>query len=104
MLNITTKQNQKTVEVDGFSYKVRRPGAGESLTLQKSGRDLTKLSKLAEPTEAQETKMESMTIELLEICLGLFTGTDEKAQKYIQTLDVEVLLDVINQVFDEQEA
>lgn len=104
MLNITTKQNVKTVEIDGYGYKVRKPGGGESLTLQKSGRELIKLGKLEKLSDAQQKKMDYMVEELLEICLGLFTGIDDKARKYIQTLDVEDLMNAISRVFDAKEA
>lgn len=104
MLTINTKQNTKLVQIDGFAYQVRKPGAGEALKMQIIGREITKLGQLDTLNENQIAQFGEQTIEVLGICLSLFKSDDPKATTYIQTLDVEVLLDVINQVFNAVEA
>lgn len=104
MLSINTTKNTKLVEIDGFAYQVRKPGAGEALTMQKIGRDVSKLGQLESLDSNQIAQFGEQTIEVLRICLSLFKSDDPKAVAHIQSLDVEVLLDVINQVFDEAEA
>lgn len=104
MLQINTKSNAKSVEIDGLGYKVRKPGAGESLTLQKSGREITNLAKVSKLTDAQSAKLQDLTVEVLGICLSLFEGNDKAANLYIEKLDVETLLDIINQVYEPENA
>lgn len=101
MLSINTKQNTKLVEIDGFAYRVRRPGAGEALTMQKSGRTIAYLSKLDNRTDAQSEQLQELGIKVLSISLALFKSEDPKATDYIQTLGVEILIDVIDQVFND---
>lgn len=104
MLQVNTKQNTKRVEIDGFGYLVRRLGAGESLIMQKSGREISKLGKLGTLNSNQQERLEDLTLQVLEICLSLFSTDDKKAKAYIQTLDVEILTDVINQIFEGDDA
>lgn len=103
MLSINTKQNSKPVEIDGVRYNVRKPGAGESLTMQKLGRELAKQDgkKLS---EAEQLDIENKTARILDICLGLFDSKTKKDREYLQTLEAEILMDIINQVFNQDES
>lgn len=102
MLQISTKDKRqdKLVEIDGYTYSVRKAGAGESLTLQEYGRELEKLGKV-ELTAEQTKQVEEMATKLLSICLSLFKSDDKKATDYIQTIELELLMDIIKQVYDE---
>jgi len=99
-INTSEKRQSNKVEIDGFIYSVRKPGAGESLTIQEYGRKLQELSK-QELTDEQNVEVEEMATKLLSICLSLFTSEDKKATEYIQTIDVELLMEIVGQVFNE---
>lgn len=100
MLSINTKQNTKLVEVDGYGFTVRKPGAGESLTMQKARREISNMGDVEGMSDSQKQQFEDLYLEVLDICLSLFSSDDPKAVKHIQTLDAEILLDVIAQVFN----
>ena len=104
MLEITTDKSKRTKKclIDGYTYAVRKPGAGESLSMQLDGREITKLSKKKELSQDEEVTMELLTSKTLRLCLGLFDSLGNKdAEDYINSLDVETLLEVISQIFNE---
>lgn len=105
MLEIKTKSKNKKVEIDGYGFEVRKPGAGEALIMQKSGREITafeKLKKSNKMTEKNLLEEADLTVKLLEICMSLFNPLSKEAETYLQTLDVEVLMDVVDQVFEDK--
>lgn len=106
MFELTTDKNKrsKKVKIDGFTYSVRKAGAGESLSMQRAGREITKLSRLASPTDDDNERMEKLTVSTLSICLDLFdAGGDTKAEEHLNSLDVETLMEVIGQIFEEDD-
>lgn len=107
-INTDKSKRSKKLLLDGYTYMVRKPGAGESLGMQKAGRELTKFSKKTDTTEEEQERIESLTVKTLNTCLGLFDALGNKeAGEYLDQLDVETLMLVIGQIFesgDEPEA
>lgn len=105
MLEITTvKKKAELVKIDGFEYEVRNPGAGESLALTQAQRYISKLADKIEAdtaTEEEKEKHTKLIEKALKICVTLFDakGNDE-AQDHLERLDVEILFNVIEQVFN----
>lgn len=103
-LQITTNKDRlrKHVEIDGFTYMVRRPGAGESLTYRQLGREMTKLEKKTKLTKADENKYEELRARSTAISLALFDAKgNQEAKEYIDTLDIQTLLETISEIFGE---
>lgn len=103
-LQITTNRDQlrRKVEVDGYTYMVRKPGAGESLTYRQLGREMTVLENKKKLTKAESANYEELKARSLTISLRLFDALDnQEAQDYIDSLDISILLETINQIFGE---
>jgi len=103
LLQLSSKRDTKTIEIDGYGFHIRKPGAGESLTLQEGSRRIEAMGKLKELTASQEAEGEALTVKLLGICLALYSGMDDKATAYLQTVEVEMLMEGINAVFNPEE-
>ena len=106
MFEITTdkQKRNKKVKIDGYTYDVRKAGAGDSLTMQQAGREITKLGKLTNPSEQDSERIEKLTIKTLQICLGLFDSLgDKEAEQHLNSLDVETLMEVIQQIFEDDD-
>lgn len=103
-LQITTNKDRllKTVEIDGYAYKVRRPGAGESLTYRQLGREMTKLEAKKKLNKAEEEKYEEMRARSNRLSLDLFDSLgNSKAKSYIDSLPLQILLETIGEIFGE---
>jgi len=105
MLEITTvKKQAQLVKIDGFEYEVRRPGAGESYALSQAQRHLSKLEDKIEAgtaTEEEKQKHANLADKTLKICVTLFNSKgNEEAQDNLDMLEADVLMNVIEQVFN----
>lgn len=106
MLEITTDKQVKKILLDNHTFNVREPGAGESLTMQKAGREIKSLEqkqKASKLTKAEQERMEELSIDSLQICLDVFEAENEEGEKYLNRIQTKTLLDVIAQVFGEPE-
>jgi hypothetical protein len=104
MLEITTnkQKSQKKILMDGYTYMVRRPGAGEALTLNQISKDMTKYKNRTDLAEDKQSRLQEMSMRALEIALGFFDPLgDEEANKHLQSIDVEEIMSVITQVFSD---
>lgn len=103
-LQITTNKDslRKLVEIDGYAYKVRRPGAGESLTYRQLGREMTKLEAKKKLTKGEEDRYEEMRARSNGLSLSLFDPLgNEEAKAHIDSLPLQILLETIGEIFGE---
>lgn len=100
-VQITTRKRQvKKVQIDGFDFLVRRPGAGEALTYRQLGREITKLEAKAKLTPSEQEAYEELRARSMAISLNLFDSLgNAEAKEYIDTLEITVLLETITQIF-----
>ncbi len=104
MLEITTNRNKnrKKILLDGYTYMVRRPGAGESLDLTQFGKEVDAMDK-RELSEEERKDFENKSIKMLSIVLGFFDDLGNKeAFASLQSIDPEELMMVVKQVFEDQ--
>jgi hypothetical protein len=106
MLEITTNRdkNRKKLLLDGYTYMVRRPGAGESLDLSQFGKEIETMEKRqGELSEAELADFQSKSIKMLSIILSFFDDLGNKeAAASLQSIDPEELMMVVKQVFEDQ--
>lgn len=105
MLEITTNRdkNRKKLLLDGFTYMVRRPGAGESLDLSQFGKEVQELEKKESLTEQEQKDFEDKSMKMLRIILSFFDALGVKeAEESLQSIDPEELMGVVKQVFEDQ--
>lgn len=105
MLEITTNRdkNRKKLLLDGFTYMVRRPGAGESLDLSQFGKEVQELEKKGSLTEPEQKNFEDKSINMLKIILSFFDDLgNEQAKAHLQSIEPEELMNVVKQVFEDQ--
>ena len=104
MLEITTNRdkNRKKILLDGYTYMVRRPGAGESLDLTQFGKEVDAMDK-RELSDAEQKDFQEKSIKMLSIVLGFFDDLGNKeAAASLQSIDPEELMMVVKQVFEDQ--
>lgn len=104
MLEITTNRdkNRKKILLDGYTYMVRRPGAGESLDLTQFGKEVDAMDK-RELSEEERKDFENKSIKMLSIVLGFFDDLGNKeAAASLQSIDPEELMMVVKKVFEDQ--
>lgn len=106
MLEITTNKakNQKKLLMDGYTYMVRRPGAGESLNLSQFGKEVQKYEKRQDDlSESEQSVLTDKSMQSLKIVLSFFDSLgDEQAQDHLNSIDPEELMSVIKQVFEDK--
>lgn len=106
MLEITTNRdkNRKKLLLDGFTYMVRRPGAGESLDLAQFGKEVEALEKRkTDLTDEEQKDFEEKSVKMLRIILSFFDCLGSKeAEASLQSIDPEELMGVVKQVFENQ--
>lgn len=105
MLEITTNRdkNRKKLLMDGFTYMVRRPGAGESLDLSQFGKEVQRLEKRKDDlTDAERDNLTNKSMQSLKIVLSFFDYLGvEEAKDHLYSVDPEELMSVVKQVFDD---
>lgn len=105
MLEITTNRdkNRKKVMIDGFTYTVRRPGAGESLDLSQFGKEVESLEKRKDQlTEEENRRFRDKSLKSLRIVLSFFDSLgNEEAEDSLRSIDPEELMGVIKDVFSD---
>jgi hypothetical protein len=105
MLEITTDRtkNRKKLLLDGHTYMVRRPGAGESLDLSQFGKEVEKLDKRKDDLTPEENQVFSdKSMQSLRIILSFFDALgNEEAQMHLKSIDPEELMGVVKQVFED---
>jgi hypothetical protein len=108
MREFTTDQSKSTKKIllDGHAFTVRQPGAGESLMLQKAGRETKQLQAKKEKSglsEAEQDRFLELTEEALEIALDWYQPDDKEGKKHLYRLDPVTVIETINEVFGEPE-
>lgn len=104
MLEITTKRdkNLKKILLDGYTYTVRQPGAGESLDLAQFGKEVEQLEKQADLTSSDKADFSDKSMHALRVILSFFDCLGNKqAEAHLQSIDPEELMLVVKQVFEE---
>lgn len=103
-MQITTnrEKNRKLIDLDGFDYKIRRPGAGESMDLMDFGKEVEQLEKRKDDLTPEETQQfEEKSMKMLKIVLSLFDDLGNgNAKVHLRAIDPEELMNVIKEVFD----
>lgn len=102
MLEITTdkNKNRKKLLLDGYTYMVRRPGAGESLDLTQFGKQVERWEKRDDLTPEEEKEFTDTSMRSLGTILSFFDSLgSEEAQAHLKSIDPEELMGVIDKVF-----
>ncbi len=103
-IQITTNKDslQKKVQIDSFTYMVRRPGAGESLSFLQLGWELEKLEKKTNFSDSELDRYQELRIRSIGLSLSLFDSLGNKeAQAHIDSLEQNTLSQAISQIFGE---
>lgn len=103
MQEISTNRSKHTkkVMIDGYTYLVRRPGAGESLDLSQFGKEAKELDKRKDSLTPEELEaFRDRSLLSLGIVLGFFDSLGDKAaEKSLKSIDPEELMEVVSSVF-----
>ena len=106
-----TKNKTREVEIDGISFIVRKPGAGEQLDSLENAREMNKLKDRANlaKTEAEQVELaDEMSAILAKIegsYVDLFddgTKTQKKSKKLIRKIGIENIGELLNDIFREE--
>lgn len=104
MLEISTGKNRKEVNIDGHVYLVRKPGAGEQLTISQAMRELNKYEGRTDLTDDEEGKAIDLSQKIIDLMAACFDdqGDGSKSRELINSLAPDELQNVLAEIFKDE--
>lgn len=106
MIEITTAKlgSRKNIKIDGHVYSVRKPGAGEQLSISQMVREVNKYAEIEKTrtlTAEEEKFILDKTARMMEIMTACFDdlGDGSKSKALVDSLSMDELQAVIEEIF-----